>query len=207
MQAGDLIEEALEMNDRKYGGIRMQDEEYMRELSFGNDAALDTLVFRYHKPLYGYVYRLLKDEKRAEDIVQDTFLKIYQQGQKGVIPESFKPWMYKIATNCCRDYWRKASTKREYSTENRIEVQDNIYHIIDHQLERQWMIHALDQLSPDYRAALYLRFYQDLKYAEIALTLEVPVNTVKTWISRGLKQLEGILIEDERKGADRYEGK
>lgn len=185
----------------------MQDEEYMRELSFGNDSALDTLVFRYHKPLYGYVYRLLKDERRAEDIVQDTFMKIYQQGQKGYIPDSFKPWMYKIATNCCRDYWRKASTKREYSTDTIIEGQGKIHHIIDRQLERQWMIDALDQLSPDYRAVLYLRFYQDLQYAEIALTLEVPVNTVKTWVSRGLKQLEGILIEDERKGADINEGK
>ncbi len=90
----------------------MQDEDYMRQLSLGNDSALDTLVFRYHKPLYGYVYRLLKDEKLAEDIVQDTFMKIYQQGQKGYIPDSFKPWMYKIATNCCRDYWRKASTRK-----------------------------------------------------------------------------------------------
>lgn len=185
----------------------MQDEEYMRELSFGNDAALDTLVFRYHKPLYGYVYRLLKDEKRAEDIVQETFMKIYQQGQKGYVPDSFKPWMYKIATNGCRDYWRKASTKREYPTDTMTEGQEKIHHIIDHQLERQWMMDALDQLSPDYRAALYLRFYQDLQYAEIASTLEVPMNTVKTWISRGLKQLEGILIEDERKGRERYEGK
>ena len=44
---------------REYGGTGMQDEDYMRQLSFGNDSALDTLVFRYHKPLYGYVYRLL----------------------------------------------------------------------------------------------------------------------------------------------------
>lgn len=179
----------------------MQDEEYMRQLSFGNDSAFDTLVFRYHKPLYGYVYRLLKDEKLAEDIVQDTFMKIYQQGQKGFIPDSFKPWMYKIATNRCKDYWKKASTQKEYFTDEYIERQGKVHHIIDRQLERQWMIDALDQLSPDYRSVLYLRFYQELKYAEIALALEVPLNTVKTWVSRGLKQLEGILLEDERKGA------
>jgi len=178
----------------------MQDEEYMRQLSFCNDSALDTLVFRYHKPLYGYVYRLLQDEKLAEDIVQDTFMKIYQQGQKGFVPDSFKPWMYKIATNSCRDYWRKASTQREYFTGENVEREGKVYHIIDRQLERQWMIDSLNQLSPDYRAVLYLRFYQDLKYEEIALALEIPLNTVKTWISRGLKQLEGILVEDERKG-------
>ncbi|MFD1929592.1 RNA polymerase sigma factor [Sporosarcina siberiensis] len=179
----------------------MQDEEYMRQLSYGNDSALDTLVFRYHKPLYGYVYRLVQDEKLAEDIVQDTFMKIYQQGQKGFVPDSFKPWMYKIASNCCKDYWRKASTKREYFTDEIVEDQGKVYNIIERQLERQWMIDALDQLSPDYRMVLYLRFYQELTYAEIALALEIPLNTVKTWISRGLKQLEGIVIEDERKGA------
>lgn len=179
----------------------MQDEEYMRQLSFGNDSALDTLVFRYHKPLYGYVYRLLQDEKLAEDIVQDTFIKIYQQGRKGFVPDQFKPWMYKIATNHCKDHWKKASTQREYFTDHHAEGDGKIHHIIDRQLERQWMIDALQQLSPDYRAALYLRFYQELKYAEIALTLEIPLNTVKTWIARGLKQLEGILREDDRKGA------
>jgi RNA polymerase sigma factor (sigma-70 family) len=179
----------------------MQDEEYMHQLSFDNDSALDTLVFRYHKPLYGYVYRLLQDEKLAEDIVQDTFMKIYQQGQKGYIPDSFKPWMYKIATNCCKDYWRKASTKREYSTDEIVEGQGKIHHIIDRQLERQWMIDSLDLLPPDYRMVLYLRFYQELKYTEIALALEIPLNKVKTWITRGLKKLEGILLEDERKGA------
>lgn len=178
----------------------MQDEEYMRQLSYGYDSAFDTLVFRYHKPLYGYLYRLVQDEKLAEDMVQDTFMKIYQQGKKGVVPDSFKSWMYKIATNICKDYWRKASTQREFTTDKSLE-EGKVSHIIDRQLERQWMIDSLDQLSPDYRMVLYLRFYQELTYAEIAVVMEKPLNTVKTWMSRGLKQLERILLEDKQKGA------
>ncbi|MCR2823837.1 RNA polymerase sigma factor [Lederbergia panacisoli] len=178
----------------------MQDEDYMRQLTLGIDSAFDILVFRYHKPLYGYVYRLLGDEKLAEDIVQETFLKIYQQGQKGFVPEQFKPWMYKIATNTCKDYWRKPTSRLEYVTDKEIEGKGHVHHIIDHQLERQWMVESLNQLSLDYRTVLYLRFYQDLKYSEIALALDIPINTVKTRIARGLKQLENILVEDERKG-------
>jgi RNA polymerase sigma-70 factor (ECF subfamily) len=178
----------------------MQDEEYMSQLSFGNNSALDALVFRYHKPLFGYVYRLLQDEKLAEDIVQETFLKIYQQGKKGYVPDQFKPWMYKIATNSCKDYWKKASTQQEYFTDKNVEEKGQIHHIIDRQLERKWMIESLNQLSFEYRSVLYLRFYQDLKYAEIALTLDLPINTVKVRISRGLKYLEGIIEEDDRKG-------
>lgn len=183
----------------------MQDEEYMRQLSLGIDSAFDTLIFRYHKPLFGYVYRLLHDEKLAEDIVQETFLKIYQQGQKGVVPNQFKPWMYKIATNLCKDYWRKPASRLEYTTDKNIEKRDRVYHIIDHQLERQWMVESLNQLSLDYRTVLYLRFYQDLTYSEIALALDIPINTVKTKIARGLKKLEKILMTDERKGVGRSE--
>ncbi|GKU76414.1 RNA polymerase sigma factor [Paenibacillus sp. L3-i20] len=179
----------------------MQDEHYINQLSYGNDSALDTLVFRYHKLLYGYTYRLLQDEKLAEDIVQETFFKIYQQGKKGFIPEQFKPWMYKIATNCCRDYWKKSSTQKEMSTDHNMEELGHIHHIIDHQLERKWMIDSLNQLSFEYRSVLFLRFYQDLKYAEIALTLDIPIHTVKVRISRGLKYLESIIREDDRKGA------
>lgn len=179
----------------------MQDEDYMSQLSYGNDSALDTLVFRYHKLLYGYAYRLLQDERLAEDIVQETFLKIYQQAQKGYVPQQFKPWMYRIATNSCKDYWRKASTKREQYTDKSLEEKGQVHHIIDRQLERRWMIDALNQLSFEYRSVLYLRFYQDLKYAEIALTLDIPINTVKVRLTRGLKYLEKILNEDNRKGA------
>lgn len=179
----------------------MQDEEYMQQLSLGIDSAFDILVFRYHKPLFGYLYRLLHDEKLAEDIVQETFLKIYQQGKKGFVPDQFKPWMYKIATNACKDYWRKPTSRFEFITDKETEGPEQVHRIIDHQLERQWMVESLNQLSMDYRTVLYLRFYQDLKYAEIALVLDISINTVKTRIARGLKQLEIILMEDERKGA------
>lgn len=178
----------------------MSDEQYMQQLAEGNESAFDALVFRYHKPLLGYIYRLLQDEKLAEDLVQDTFLKIYQKGRAGFIPISFKPWMYKIATNNCKDYWKKASTKKEVYTEEIIEKNEQIYHIIDHQIERKWMIESLNQLSIDYRTALFLRFYQELKYDEIALALDVPLNTVKTRIARGLKQLETVLEQDKEKG-------
>ncbi len=183
----------------------MLDEQYMSELASGNDSAFDSLVFRYHKPLFGYLYRLLHDEKQAEDLVQETFLKIYQEGKRGFIPEQFKPWMYKIATNCCKDYWKKASTKREFAKGDLYDNPSQVYHIIDHQIERKWMIDSLNQLSLDYRTVLYLRFYQDLKYKEIAMTLEIPLNTVKTRISRGLNQLGEILQKSEGKEERKYE--
>lgn len=92
-------------------------------------------------------------------------------------------------------------SRLEYITDKDMEGTGQIHHIIDHQIERQWMVESLNQLSVDYRTVLYLRFYQDLKYSEIALALDISINTVKTRIARGLKQLKTILRADERKGA------
>lgn len=177
----------------------MKDEQYMQQLALGIDSALDVLVFRYHKPLFGYVYRLVQDEKLAEDLVQETFIKIYMAGKKGFVPEVFKPWLYKIATNACRDFWRKPASYREVLVEDELNETKKVYHIMDHQIERQWMVAALNQLAPHYRTVIFLRFYQDLTYNEIAQALDIPINTVKTRIARGLKKLENIIIADEQK--------
>lgn len=180
----------------------MEDEEYMKQLSYGNDSAFDPLVFRYHKSLYGYVYRLTLDEKLAEDIVQETFIKIYNEGKKGHVPDMFKPWIYKIATNLCKDYWKKGSTQKEKLTDVIIDKNVPIQNIINLQMERKWMLEALSKLKIEYRTVLYLRFYQDLKYSEIALALDLSINTVKSRITRGLKHLEVILKLDARKGVE-----
>ncbi|ASS75299.1 hypothetical protein CIG75_10065 [Tumebacillus algifaecis] len=175
----------------------MQDEESMRQLAVGNDAAMDSIIFRHHKPLFGYLYRMTLDEKVAEDLVQDTFVAIYQQGQRGFVPDRFKPWLYKIATNTCRDYWKKASTRRELPIETQEASPASVTNLIDRQVERQWMIDSLNRLPIAYRTVLYLRFYQDMKHSEIAAALELPVNTVKTQVVRGLQKLESILKEAE----------
>ncbi|MFD2168596.1 RNA polymerase sigma factor [Tumebacillus lipolyticus] len=169
----------------------------MLELASGNDAALDMIIIRYHKPLFGYLYRLTLDEKVAEDLVQETFVAIYQQGQQGIVPQRFKPWLYKIATNACKDYWKKASFRKESLQAPPREQTSQVANLIERQVERQWMIDALNQLPIMYRTVLYLRFYQDLKYSEIASVVDLPINTIKTQVGRGLKKLECILREED----------
>lgn len=176
----------------------MKDEDLLRELVIGCESAMEVLIHRYHQPLYGYVYRMTMNEQTSADIAQETFMNLYRQAQNGRIPEQLKPWIYKIATNLCKDYWKKASTRREIPWAQDSELyQMRTIHIMDHQVERQWMLESLSQLHQDQRVIIYLRFYQDLSYEQIAETLEVPLNTVKSRLYRGLKQLEAILDEDK----------
>jgi RNA polymerase sigma factor (sigma-70 family) len=95
----------------------VDDEHYMQQLAAGNQSAMDALILRYHRALYGYVYRMTMNEHITQDIVQETFISLYRQAEKGNVPDQLKPWIYKIATNLCKDYWRKASTRKEIAVD------------------------------------------------------------------------------------------
>lgn len=178
-----------------------EDEQLMRDLARGCDSAMDVLVHRYHQPLLGYLYRMTMNEAVAADLVQESFLVIYREANRGNLPERLKPWLYRIATNLCKDYWKKSSTRREITvgtgSVGQAEEAAAAVNIMELQVERQWMLNALRRLPEDYRAVLFLRFYQDFTYEAIAETVGVPLNTVKSRMYRGLKQLEAILGNDE----------
>lgn len=174
----------------------MNDEELLHQLAHGSGSAIDTLIFKYHKLLYGYVFRMTMNEHTAADIVQETFVILYRQALKQRCPETLKPWLYKIATNLCRDYWKKASTRREVSWDWERNfrpaetIHSEVVHFADQYADREWMMEAINRLHIDHRAVIFLRFYQDLTYEQIADALDVPVNTVKSRLYRALKQLE-----------------
>lgn len=183
-------------------GPLVEDEDLMRELASGSGSAMDVLVHRYHQPLHGYLYRMTMNEGIAADLVQESFLAIYREARRGNVPEKLKPWLYRIATNLCKDYWKKSSTRREIALEPDIVEQAGesaaTVNMLELQVERQWMLDALNRLQEDYRSVLFLRFYQDLTYEQIAETLGLPLNTVKSRMFRGLKQLESIIGIDKQ---------
>lgn len=180
----------------------MNDEELLHQLAHGSGSAIDTLIYKYHKLLYGYVFRMTTNEHTTADIVQETFVILYRQALKQQCPETLKPWLYKIATNLCRDYWKKASTRREvpWDWEHNSWPTDAMHpetiHFADQYADREWMMASINRLHMDHRAVIFLRFYQDLTYEQMAEALEVPVNTVKSRLYRALKQLE-INLETE----------
>ncbi|MDF2663591.1 MAG: hypothetical protein K0Q94_6382 [Paenibacillus sp.] len=179
----------------------MEDEACMRELAEGRHSALDAIMYRHHRALSGFVSRAVADEQLAEDIVQDTFVTVLRQAKRGFVPDRFKPWLYKIAINLCKDHWKKASVRREMPVSDdsaalHSGMPGGTINLFDRQIERQWMVEALNRLSPSFRIVLYLRFYQDMTYSEIAETLDLPVGTVKTQLFRGLRKLEALLEAD-----------
>ncbi|MCA0986711.1 RNA polymerase sigma factor [Guptibacillus algicola] len=172
----------------------MTDEELVIGMSKGNQAAFEALIHRYHAPLLGYLERMLRDRKKAEDVVQDTFLKLLTQLKARKIPEKIKPWLYQVATNQCRDYWKSSSYKSEKQVIDKLPDQQSgdpsVVELFERQESRKEFLEELDELSTSQREIVFLRFYQDLKYQEIAETLEMPLGTVKSNLYHALKKLK-----------------
>jgi energy-coupling factor transporter ATP-binding protein EcfA2 len=95
------------------GGDPVTDEELLKEMGKGSASAFETLIFRYHSDIYAYLSRMLGSPTLAEDFTQECFVRIMESVKRRRLPDSFRPWIYKIATNLCRDYWRRAYVKHE----------------------------------------------------------------------------------------------
>ncbi len=182
----------------------LTDEQLLLQYRQGNTAVLELLVYRYHRPIYAYLYRLTNSRQLAEDFVQETFTRAFSALQAGKQPARFRPWIYRIAGNLCRDWWRSSTYRYEVATQQEgleevtaSEEQDIVASILDKQQEREAVLSALNALPADERHIVILRFYQELKLDEIAELLEQPPGTVRSKLYRAFRRLAKTLQEGE----------
>ena len=175
------------------------DEQLAQQVQHGEAQALTALVERHHGALLGYLYRLTGGHRPlAEDLTQETFLRALRRIVQYQYPRPFKPWLYAIATNLARDHYKQAEQRYASAALDFAEA------LPDHhtpqpgeafvaQIEAQEIVKALAALPPPQRETIVLRYYQDLALEDIAATLRIPVGTVKSRISLGLKRLKMML--------------
>ena len=184
------------------------DEQLMTDVMAGDQVALAALVARHHAPLLGYLYRLAGgDRQLSEDLVQETLLHVLRQRtyQSG---RPFKPWLYRIATNLARDYFKSAAMRQCWREGDQEEALLSLDDSAPGPEERALAAEqgsevraALAQLSEEYRVVLVLRFYQGFSLQEIAETLHIPLGTVKSRLSVGVHRL-GAILTPVQKGVD-----
>lgn len=149
-------------------------------------------IFRdYYQLIYRVAFSQVKNHADAEDITQEVFLKIIRHDMRYQSMEHERAWIVRVTVNLCRDLlkskWHKTSVSMEEvseaqrgSCENFTEIQDD-------------MMWAVLQMPEKYRNCLYLFYYEDYSIKEIAQSLEMPENTVKTNLKRGRQALKEFL--------------
>ncbi len=179
----------------------MTDEQLLAQLQKVNPAALEAVIYRYHEPVYRYIARLVRQSHLAEDLTQECFARVCLAVRDRRLPQALRPWIYRIATNLCKDQWKKASYRSEVLVEDRrltATPDDNtVASILDRQWEREEVIRVISLLDEESRSIVILRYYEDLKLQEIAEIVDLPLNTAKWKLYQALKKMARELAGEE----------
>jgi len=185
----------------------LTDEQLVVQIRRGERQAFVELVNRYKGRIYSLAYRMLGDHGFAEDIAQDTFLRVYESMDRFRVSRKFSAWIYRIATNLCIDHLRKEGRIRTQSADQPVPGTEDFYPqlpsegpepelvAIRHRLQER-LQQLIAELPPKYRAVLVLRYTEDLAYQEIADILGSPLGTVKTRLFRAREALRRRLEEE-----------
>lgn len=179
----------------------LSDEQILEKFNKGDRGAFDLIIERYHKQVYRLAYKFTRNQKDAEDVSQDTFMRAYENMIKHPKEElKIKAWLMTICVNLCRNLAKK---KKSFSFSD-FETEDDDRLFVDSvedkkaigpvekakKKEKTKLVQtAIAQLKPKYQVVLQLRYVEDLSYSEIAETLDIPINTVKIHLKRAKEQL------------------
>ena len=184
------------------------DQEIIVEVLNGNRDFFCLLVQKYERPIFNYIFRMVRSKPDAEDLAQDTFVKAFYALNKYDSTYEFSTWIYRIALNVCRDYFRKKklflySLSAPIGDEEESEFEDFIpqdsFHNPDDVLLNQELRLNLEKAIQDlpikFREVIVLRHLEGLSYDEISSITGLPVGTVKTYLHRARKKLQDELGE------------
>jgi len=190
------------------------DEQLLIQFKQGDARALHSLIERYTTPIYNLARRLLRDSMEAENVAQETFLRLMLSANRIDLTQPIKPYIFRIAVNQCRDLMRKH--RPLVFTDLGDDSAQAVDTIVDDQPE-PWeslaqaeletrLRHAIDQLPAKFQTVILLRYFEDLSYEDIARALDLPLNTVRTFLRRAKAQLREALEPESQSSPAVKEG-
>jgi RNA polymerase sigma-70 factor (TIGR02954 family) len=165
----------------------MNDEDLVKAAQKGDAEAFYKLILTYKDKLYNIAYCYLKTEQDALESIQEITYRSYLKINKLKEPKYFGTWITKILINYCIDEQKrkmKIVNIEEHQTANDKNSSD---------VDKLTLEDAIDKLEPKYKEVIILKYIQDMTTIDISKIMECPEGTIKTWLSRALKQLRDLL--------------
>jgi len=178
------------------------DEELIARFQEGDEQAYVELVNRYRNRLMSFIYRFVNDMEKAEDLVQDTLMKLYTHRSYYRNIAKFSTWIYTIAGNLAKTELRRKK-RHKVTNLSQMGFEEQEYQLPSvepetgetaqsHYAEKQ-IQNAIQELPLHFRTVVILRDIQELSYEEISKIVDVPLGTVKSRINRARLQLQHSL--------------
>ena len=187
-----LSTESSDMNDK----FKYSDEKLILRFQEGDINAYNELVKRYKDRLLNFVLRYFNNVEQAEDVVQDTLIKLYTHASYYKNIAKFSTWIFTIAKNNALTELRKNKRKKTdslWTEDGQIIDINSKEESLDSKVQNEIAIDQLnkflEEIPENFRMAVVLRDFQELSYEEISKILEIPIGTIKSRINRGRIQL------------------
>ncbi len=187
------------------------DEDLMEFVQTDDHQAFSELVTRYNDRLHNFLYRYTKNHEDCEDLVQETFFRVYKSKHSYTRIARFSTWMYTIAINLAKSLYKKNKrmqttsihkdesdpNDREFVLEAKTKSVDDLAHqkFCLERLEK-----VLMKVSIEFREVVIMRDFQQMTYEEIVEITGLPMGTVKSRINRGRSQIQAFMKEYVKAG-------
>ena len=179
------------------------DFDLIRRFQRGEERVFDTLVQRYQHQVANVVYLTMGSRDGLEDLTQEVFIRVYRSLTRFKFDAAFFSWLYRITVNVCIDELRKRKVRRAISLDFLAEKSEILPHElheqsgpaehVDREERRHLVLQALQRLPASHRQILILREYEELSYQEIAASLGITVQAVKSRLYRARSDMEILL--------------
>jgi RNA polymerase sigma-70 factor (ECF subfamily) len=180
------------------------DQQLVKAYLRGSEASLEVLINRHKERIHTAIYMFVRDQYLAEDIFQDTFIKVIESLRSGNYKEEgkFLPWVMRIAHNLCIDYFRKVKRKPSVVDSDGFDIftvlklnEDNAEETMIKDQAKSKVKDLINQLPPEQKEVVILRHYAEMSFKEIAAMTGVSINTALGRMRYALINLRKMVTE------------
>lgn len=173
----------------------IDDKALIEAFQAGDEFAFVSLYNHYKGAVYAFCVKMLLDRALAQDVMQETFLRVYENRDRLLKTNSFKAWLFTIARNQCLNQLRRTKRQVALDVQERPLLSQGATPMGE--LEKSEQIELVNrflaQLKPDYREVLILREYQNLSYEEIAAVTRSTLSAVKSRLFKARRKLADFM--------------
>ncbi len=187
--------------------LHTDDKALIEAFQKGDDFAFVALYNRYKGPIFTYCLKMLLDRDLAQDVMQETFLRIYENRERLLSTNSFRAWTFTIARNQCLNQFRLSKKTIHLDDEFAAKIPQVASQSQVASLEKSEQIalvnYFLGRLKPEYREVIILREYQNMTYDEIAAVTRSTLSAVKSRLFKARRKLAAFMEPVFRKEQQR----
>lgn len=178
--------------------VKDEDEELLTRLAADDEAAFRQLVERHIDRAFGIALRIVGSRADAEDVVQDTMLKVWtHRGKWQHGRAKFSTWLYRVVTNRCIDLHRRPRTDNVDAVPEQADAQPDVVSTMQRNEVTHMLEDAMQRLPEQQRIAVILSYHENMSNGEIAEVMDTTVSAVESLLKRGRQQLRDLLRHHE----------